>query len=170
MQRQLLPEFIDPEDLDIFRVVDSPADAVSQVRKGIKRHWWKPLDADLHHATGNGKHRGSLPLVRRQVRQHGRRHALRPAGHADGQEARPAGEEAAAVSGPALRFVAGRPGRFERPAAPMLLYSLTPAYRRSGPPYRAGEFRHSPATCAVDRRAAATEDAAPCDALRPSRH
>ena len=36
--RQLIPHFVDPEDIDIFRVVDKPADAVKLIRKGIKSH------------------------------------------------------------------------------------------------------------------------------------
>ncbi len=32
--------FIDGEDLDIFRIVDTPADAVRQVKAGIRKPWW----------------------------------------------------------------------------------------------------------------------------------
>jgi uncharacterized protein (TIGR00730 family) len=44
----LLPNYMDPEDIDIFRVVDTPKDAVRIVMQGLKKPWWKPLDADLH--------------------------------------------------------------------------------------------------------------------------
>src|SRR3954447_10643039 len=47
MREHLVPRFIDPEDVDIFRVVDEPADAVRLIRRGIKSHWWRPLDAEL---------------------------------------------------------------------------------------------------------------------------
>ena len=47
----LRPGYIDPEDADIFRVVDRPADAVRVVREGLKRPWWKPLDTDLRRKT-----------------------------------------------------------------------------------------------------------------------
>jgi uncharacterized protein (TIGR00730 family) len=43
--------FIDREDTDIFRVTDDPAEAVELVRKGVKRHWWKPLDEMLQDVT-----------------------------------------------------------------------------------------------------------------------
>jgi uncharacterized protein (TIGR00730 family) len=43
----LLPHYMDPEDIDIFRVVDTPRDAVRTVLQGLKKPWWKPLDADL---------------------------------------------------------------------------------------------------------------------------
>jgi uncharacterized protein (TIGR00730 family) len=47
LRRCLKPHYIDPEDVDIFRVVDTPADAVRVVKQGIAKPWWKPLDADL---------------------------------------------------------------------------------------------------------------------------
>jgi uncharacterized protein (TIGR00730 family) len=45
MKAQLIPHYIDGEDVDIFRIVDSPKEAVAEVRRGIKSHWWKPADA-----------------------------------------------------------------------------------------------------------------------------
>jgi uncharacterized protein (TIGR00730 family) len=52
LREQLLEgKFIDPEDIDIFRIVDSPKDAVRLVKQGIKKPWWRPLDADLQKAT-----------------------------------------------------------------------------------------------------------------------
>jgi uncharacterized protein (TIGR00730 family) len=52
MRDQLLRGFIDSEDIDIFRTVDTPRDAVSLIRKGVKTHWWRPQDVDLQHAAG----------------------------------------------------------------------------------------------------------------------
>jgi uncharacterized protein (TIGR00730 family) len=43
----LRPHYVDPEDLDIFKFADSPKEAVRIVRAGLKKPWWKPLDADL---------------------------------------------------------------------------------------------------------------------------
>src|SRR5688572_16914581 len=54
----LLPGYMDREDIDIFRVVDTPKDAVRVVRQGLKKPWWRPLDADLRKTTEkpeNGK-------------------------------------------------------------------------------------------------------------------
>lgn len=63
MRGHLRPAFIDPEDIDIFRVVDTPAEAVRLIRQGIKKPWWRPLDDDLHRAaTGNGK-KATAPLA-----------------------------------------------------------------------------------------------------------
>jgi hypothetical protein len=42
-----LRDFTDPEDVDIFRLVDDPRECVKVVRDGIKRPWWKPLDDTL---------------------------------------------------------------------------------------------------------------------------
>jgi uncharacterized protein (TIGR00730 family) len=47
MRRTLRPRFIDGEDLDIFKVVDTPAEAVKWVKAGTKKPWWKPEDAEL---------------------------------------------------------------------------------------------------------------------------
>ncbi len=62
MRRTLVPAFVDREDLDIFRLVDSPAEAVKLVRAGVKRHWWRPLDEELADVAGNGTHRTKNPL------------------------------------------------------------------------------------------------------------
>src|SRR6185437_268538 len=35
---------IDGEDLDIFRLVDTPQEAVKVLTQGVKKHWWKPAD------------------------------------------------------------------------------------------------------------------------------
>jgi uncharacterized protein (TIGR00730 family) len=52
---QLTPNYIDPEDIDIFKLVDSPEECVKLVTKGIKKHWWKPLDGDLRAIANNGE-------------------------------------------------------------------------------------------------------------------
>ena len=52
LKEQLLAgKFVDPEDVDIFRIVDSPKDAVRLVKQGMKKPWWKPLDDDLQKAV-----------------------------------------------------------------------------------------------------------------------
>jgi uncharacterized protein (TIGR00730 family) len=40
----LSPHFIDPEDNDIYKMVDDPHECVKLVRAGLKKHWWRPLD------------------------------------------------------------------------------------------------------------------------------
>jgi uncharacterized protein (TIGR00730 family) len=60
MRHQLSPHFIDPEDTDIFRIVDRPRDAVSLIKEAENRHWWMPKDKSLQKATTNGKLKGPL--------------------------------------------------------------------------------------------------------------
>lgn len=61
MRRRLIPHFIDGEDIDIFRVVDSPQEAAREVRRGVRRHWWRPLDDELKKAAGPSL-RGNAPI------------------------------------------------------------------------------------------------------------
>lgn len=63
MKSTLAEHFIDPEDTDIFRIVDSPQEAVSVAKQGIRRHWWRPLDEELSQAAGNGASRAKNPLA-----------------------------------------------------------------------------------------------------------
>jgi uncharacterized protein (TIGR00730 family) len=62
MKRQLIPAYVDPEDVDIFRIVDTPQAVLKTVVSGIKRHWWRPQDENLHKAGGNGDARRRGPL------------------------------------------------------------------------------------------------------------
>ena len=63
MTETLIPNFIDGEDIDIFRVVDSPEEAVKLIRKGVKTHWWKPEDEELRKAAGNGSSKKKGPMA-----------------------------------------------------------------------------------------------------------
>jgi uncharacterized protein (TIGR00730 family) len=58
IRQELREGFIDPEDIDIFKIVDDPAAAV----KAVKSRWWKPLDADLRAVEANGKAAAKLPV------------------------------------------------------------------------------------------------------------
>ena len=51
LKEQLGPAFIDPEDVDIFKIVDTPKDAVRLVTQGIKKPWWKPVDDEARKVT-----------------------------------------------------------------------------------------------------------------------
>jgi uncharacterized protein (TIGR00730 family) len=68
------PSFIDPEDSDIFKIVDDPAECVKIVRAGIKRPWWKPLDdhlartADAAETAASPTGGGTAPIVARSQR------------------------------------------------------------------------------------------------------
>jgi uncharacterized protein (TIGR00730 family) len=61
--RDLSPGYIDPEDMDIFRVVDDVDQCVEVVAEGIKAHWWRPADEALKALAGNGTSRGKNPLA-----------------------------------------------------------------------------------------------------------
>ena len=96
--RQLIPKFIDPEDIDIFRMVDTPEEAVKLVRQGIRKHWWRPLDDELEAvATSNGRQRRQAPLAGAKSANtgEGTRYGSRPQAHVP--KARQAGEEAVAI-------------------------------------------------------------------------
>jgi uncharacterized protein (TIGR00730 family) len=47
MKSQLIPKRINAEDVDIFRLVDSPENAVALVVESEKRYWWHPRDKAL---------------------------------------------------------------------------------------------------------------------------
>ena len=53
MAKQLVPHFIDEEDLSIFRVVDDPAEVVRIANEGMQICWWEPKD-DLLKSPANG--------------------------------------------------------------------------------------------------------------------
>jgi len=54
IKEQLQPAYIDPEDTDIFKIVDTPKECVKLVKHGVKMHWWHPLEADLRKVATNG--------------------------------------------------------------------------------------------------------------------
>ena len=63
MGEQLLPHYIDREDLDIFRIVDSPAEVLKAVKSSVKRHWWNPKDDALRRSAGNGESKHKAPMA-----------------------------------------------------------------------------------------------------------
>jgi uncharacterized protein (TIGR00730 family) len=63
IRHRLADGYIDHEDVDIFRVVDSPEHAVQLVEEGIKSHWWRPQDVELQEIAGNGSNRQKNPLA-----------------------------------------------------------------------------------------------------------
>lgn len=63
LRKQLTPRFIDREDIDIFRVVDEPEQAVREIEQGIKSHWWRPLDGELRDVLDDRGKRESPPIA-----------------------------------------------------------------------------------------------------------
>ncbi|HSU67090.1 MAG TPA: TIGR00730 family Rossman fold protein [Tepidisphaeraceae bacterium] len=62
IRKTLQPHFIDREDMDIFRIVDTPEDVVRLVKSGTRRHWWRDLDSALMVDAENGQARKKNPL------------------------------------------------------------------------------------------------------------
>jgi hypothetical protein len=52
----LRSDFIDAEDMDIFRIVDTPAEALRLVKQSATRPWWRPASHELQKAITNGQH------------------------------------------------------------------------------------------------------------------
>lgn len=52
MKERLDPDFIDGEDLNIFRLADTVDQAYEQLADGMKNPWWKPADDELAAMTG----------------------------------------------------------------------------------------------------------------------
>ncbi len=89
IRAQLIPHFIDPEDIDIFKLVDSPQEAVKLVRQGTKKHWWSPLDEGV--LIADAKHGDKGPLESRKAGRtgEGTRYGTRPR-RPDHKHAKPA--------------------------------------------------------------------------------
>jgi uncharacterized protein (TIGR00730 family) len=62
IKTRLAPSFVDPEDPGIFRLVDSPEDAVRVVTAGIRKHWWRPLDDELQKVQATAEAQEAAPL------------------------------------------------------------------------------------------------------------
>ncbi|HEX4793932.1 MAG TPA: TIGR00730 family Rossman fold protein [Humisphaera sp.] len=62
MRATLIPNFIDAEDRDIFRLVDSPQEAVKLIKHSLHKPWWQPEDEAVKKAAGTTKHRTRVPL------------------------------------------------------------------------------------------------------------
>jgi uncharacterized protein (TIGR00730 family) len=79
--RGLSPAYTDPEDADIFQIVDDPRECVKVVRTGIKKHWWRPLDDDLARVAASAdRHAGKSPIENAKADQtgEGTRYGSRP--------------------------------------------------------------------------------------------
>lgn len=79
MREHLSQHFIDREDLDIFRIVDTPEEAAAQTLKGIRKHWWRPKDHELQKILSNGKHKTPMERQSRNANTgEGTRYGRRP--------------------------------------------------------------------------------------------
>jgi uncharacterized protein (TIGR00730 family) len=92
INRTLKPRYIDPEDSDIFKIVDDPKQAVKLVQQGVKKPWWHPVDEKLREVTESGRaDRKKLPVesaVAAADTGEGTRYGTRPK-HPKGKHAKP---------------------------------------------------------------------------------
>jgi len=88
-RKQLIPHFIDREDIDVFRLVDSPQEAVKLVRQGVKKHWWAPLDEAVLEADAQHRDKGPLESKKAGKTGEGTRYGTRPR-HPNKKHAKPA--------------------------------------------------------------------------------
>jgi uncharacterized protein (TIGR00730 family) len=61
--RELSPHFIDPEDSEIFKLVDDPEECVKIVRAGVKKPWWHPIEAQAIQAAVKQGEKENNPLA-----------------------------------------------------------------------------------------------------------
>jgi hypothetical protein len=80
IREQLIPKYIDSEDVEIFRTVDRPQDVIALLKEGQKRVWWQPVEVPLETAAGNGARRARPPLAgeRSEDTGEGTRYGRRP--------------------------------------------------------------------------------------------
>jgi uncharacterized protein (TIGR00730 family) len=79
MRKRLSPAFIDLEDVDIFRIVDTPKDAVAIVKENQGKSWWQPRDRSLKQLSENiDKKKGPLSGAEAKSTGEGTRYGIRP--------------------------------------------------------------------------------------------
>jgi len=78
MRSRLSPEFIDLEDIDIFRIVDRPKDAVAIVKESEKKRWWHPRGRGLKDITKNGASKKGPMSGESNASVEGTRYGIRP--------------------------------------------------------------------------------------------
>jgi uncharacterized protein (TIGR00730 family) len=63
MRSQLPGKFIDDEDLDIFRLVDTPQEAVRLVKQGLKKPWWQPRSREIRQIEREEREKKKMPMA-----------------------------------------------------------------------------------------------------------
>ena len=62
MRSTLSPHFINETDLEIFRIVDTPEQALRQIKQGTQRHWWRQAMEEPGEAAGASARQRKNPL------------------------------------------------------------------------------------------------------------
>jgi uncharacterized protein (TIGR00730 family) len=78
MKSALEPGFIDGNDLNIFKIVDTPEEAMRWVETGVGKHWWQPRDERLRKLVSNGKGLGPMSGAKACNTGEGTRYGRRP--------------------------------------------------------------------------------------------
>jgi uncharacterized protein (TIGR00730 family) len=79
LEKQLIPRYIDGEDVEIFRIANSPQEAVKLTVQGVKKAWWRPEQRDLSRLAAESDLR-ETPLAGAQAADtgEGTRYGQRP--------------------------------------------------------------------------------------------
>jgi uncharacterized protein (TIGR00730 family) len=76
MNKTLKPKFIDPEDSEIFKLCDDPAECVKLVQQGIRKPWWSRASQTLDEPN---RHKRAAPLTDKEAESgEGTRYGKRP--------------------------------------------------------------------------------------------
>jgi hypothetical protein len=80
MKATLLPAMLDREDLDLFRIVDTPEAAVALIRESENTSWWGPASETLQQAIRCDEFSCELPITNRATATSGEgtRYGQRP--------------------------------------------------------------------------------------------
>ena len=63
MKQTLQPAMIDGEDMNLFKIVDTPQEAVSAIQNAAKDGWWKPESESLQLAIQCDENSCQLPIA-----------------------------------------------------------------------------------------------------------
>jgi uncharacterized protein (TIGR00730 family) len=63
MNATLQPAMLDGEDLDLFRIVDTPEEAVQLIQQAEKTGWWQPQSEELQRAIHCDENSCQLPIA-----------------------------------------------------------------------------------------------------------
>ena len=80
MKKSVCPRYIECEDLDIFKIVDTPEEAMKYIKAGVSKPWWRPKDPELKRILdGNGARKSPLTATSRNAETgEGTRYGRRP--------------------------------------------------------------------------------------------
>jgi len=63
MKQQLPGKFIDAEDMDIFRIADTPEEAVKPVQQGMRKRWWRPEADEIKQIESEERDKKKAPMA-----------------------------------------------------------------------------------------------------------